>query len=182
MYHASNAFYVATIRTYPDYQQFKLKLVALLNGINDYLIDNQKTADNLMNYVNEQARKSKSVFTDNVSEDWVFYNLDTSPTMTATKLINKSTEDIAAAMPNGSANQLSVKENGKTVSKIVETVGNKIEDTNRVIAKKVKDVATTLFGKLIDNVKTGVENVAKNLFSNIFSNLFGGSSNQTAGA
>lgn len=156
--------------------------VALLNGINDYLIDNQKTADNLMNYVNEQARKSKSVFTDNVSEDWVFYNLDTSPTMTATKLINKSTEDIAAAMPNGSAKQLSVKENGKTVSKIVETVGNKIEDTNRVIAKKVKDVATTLFGKLIDNVKTGVENVAKNLFSNIFSNLFGGSSNQTAGA
>ena len=33
LYHASNVFYVATIRTYTDYQQFKLKLVALLNGI-----------------------------------------------------------------------------------------------------------------------------------------------------
>ncbi len=154
--------------------------VALLNGINDYLIDNQKTAVNLMNYVNEQARKSKSVFTDNVSEDWVFYNLDTSPTMTATKLIDKSTDDIAAAFPNGSERQAGIKQNGETVSKIVKAVGTKVEETNKAVAVKVKEAATKVLGGIFEKVKTGVESAAKNLFSSIFSNLFGGSGKATA--
>ena len=67
--------------------------VALLNGLNDYLVGNQNTALNLMDYINTQAKRAKSVYAGFVDEDWVFYTLDASPTTTATKLIDKSTKD-----------------------------------------------------------------------------------------
>ena len=154
--------------------------VALLNGMNDYLVGNQNTAVNLMNYVNAQAQKSKSIYAGKVNEDWVFYNLDTSPTTTATKLIDKSTKDIAAAFPEGSQRQAGIKQNGETASKIVGTVGKRIEETNKAIAKNVKDVATKLLGGIFEKAKASVESVAKNLFTSIFGNLFGG--NNTANA
>lgn len=153
--------------------------IALLNGMNDYLMGNQKTAVNLMNYVNEQAQRAKAVYAGTVNEDWVFYSLDASPTTTATKLIDKSTKDIAAAFPNGSERQAGIEQNGKTVSTIVSKVGTRIEATNKAIATKVKETATKLLGGIFEKAKTSVESIAKNLFSSFFGNLFGG---KTAGA
>lgn len=154
--------------------------VALLKGFNDYLVGNQNTALNLMDYVNAQAKRAKSVYAGYVNEDWVFYNLDTSPTTTATKLIDKSTKDIAAAFPEGSERQAGIKQNGETASKIVGAIGQRIEATNKAILAKVKETATKVLGGIFEQVKTGVETVAKNLFTSIIGNLFEG--NNTANA
>lgn len=154
--------------------------VALLNGMNDYLVGNQNTALNLMDYVNTQAKRAKSVYAGFVDEDWVFYTLDASPTTTATKLIDKSTKDIAAAFPEGSQRQAGIKQNGETASKIVGAIGQRIEATNKAILAKVKETTTKVLGGIFEQVKTGVETVAKNLFTSIIGNLFGG--NNTANA
>lgn len=150
--------------------------IALLNGLNDYLAGNQATAVNLMNYVNEQAKRAKAVYAGTVNEDWVFYSIDASPTTTATKLIDKSTKDIAAAFPDGSERQAGIQQNGKTVSTIVSKIGTQIEATNKKIADGIKEAAKKVFGNIGPQIKTGIEK----LVSGLFSNLFGG--NKTANA
>lgn len=156
---------------------FNSKLM-LMEGINDYLLDDKNAAANLRAYVNAQAKRAKSVYTSVVDEDWVFYTLDASPTTTATKLINKSTEDIAATMPNGSAKQLGVKETGTRVAKIVQTIGTRIEATNAKIVESVKAAVTKVFGDIGARIKDGVKNIVASLFSTIF----GGGTNNTANA
>lgn len=150
--------------------------VALLNGLNNYLVGNQNTATNLMNYVNDQAKRAKAVYTGTVDEDWVFYTLDASPTTTATKLIDKSTKDIAAAFPDGSERQAGIQQNGKTVSTIVNKIGTRIEATNAKIVDSIKASIAKAFGDIGAKLKDGISKVV----SGLFSNLFGG--NKTANA
>lgn len=154
---------------------FKSKTI-FLEGMNDYVLENSAAATNLRTYINNQAKKAKAVYTGTVDEDWVFYTLDASPTTTATKLINKSTEDIAAAMPNGSAKQLSVKETGSAVSKIVQKIGTRIEETNAKIVDSIKASITKVFGDIGAKLKDGISKVVSGLFSSIFN---GGSNAET---
>ena len=168
---------------------------ALMEGMNAYLLDNAKASRGLMGYVNEQAKKAKSVYTDKVDLNWTFYNLDTSPTTTATKLIQKSTDDITKIM-NDSTSYRAIGEDGQPaansprgelvaktgaqVKSIVSKIGTRIEETNKAIATRIKESATKILGGFVEKAKTSVESIAKNLFSSIFGNLFGG--NNTANA
>ena len=156
---------------------FNSKLM-FMQGINDYLLEDKNAAADLRTYLNAQVKRAKSVYTSVVDEDWVFYTLDASPTTTATKLINKSTEDIAATMPNGSAKQLGVKENGTRVAKIVQTIGTRIEATNAKIVESVKSAFTKVFGDISARITDSVKKIVASLFSTIF----GGGSNNTANA
>lgn len=164
---------------------------ALMEGMNAYLLDNAKASRGLMGYVNEQAKKAKSVYTDKVDLNWTFYNLDTSPTTTATKLIQKSTDDITKIM-NDSTSYRAIGEDGKPadnsprgelvaktgaqVKSIVSKIGTQIEATNKKIADGIKEAAKKVFGNIGTQIKTGIEK----LVSGLFSNLFGG--NKTANA
>lgn len=164
---------------------------ALMEGMNAYLLDNAKASRGLMGYVNEQAKKAKSVYTDKVDLNWTFYNLDTSPTTTATKLIQKSTDDITKIM-NDSTSYRAIGEDGQPavnsprgelvaktgaqVKSIVSKIGTRIEETNKKIADGIKEAAKRVFGNIGAQIKTGIEK----LVSGLFSNLFGG--NKTANA
>lgn len=161
--------------------------VGLMQGYNDYLKQNQQMNLDLQAYVNKLAKKAKAVYTADLTpvenEDgsvdyWTFYTLDSSPTLTATKLINQSAKNIADAMPEGSEKQAGVLQNGATLSAIVTKVGTKIEEVNKTIATNIQNAITKAFGDIGAKLKEGVTK----LVGSLFSNLFGGGSNQTAGA
>jgi len=161
--------------------------VGLMQGYNDYLKQNQQMNLDLQAYVNKLAKKAKAVYTADLTpvenEDgsvdyWTFYTLDSSPTLTATKLINQSTKNIAAAMPEGSEKQAGVLQNGATISNIVNKVGTRIEEANKKVAQNIQSALTKAFGDIGAKLKEGVTK----LVGSLFSNLFGGGANQTAGA
>ena len=139
-------------------------------GLNKYLYENGRTAQNLMIYVNQQAMRAKAVYTGYVTENWYFYNLDKSPTTTATKLIDKSTKNIAAAFVNPTKSEI-VTKTGNTVKSIVSTIGYKVEETAQNIRTQVKSTIgaaiQSVVQKAFDSVKTSVTNFVKDMFSRL---------------
>ena len=152
--------------------------VALLNGLNDYLVGNQNTARNLMDYVNAQAERSKAVYAGYVDENWTFYNLDASPTLTATKLIDKSTKDIAAAFPEGSERQKGILQNGSAVSAVVSRIGNSVEGVVKSVADRIK----AAIGDTVQKAISAVTDRVKDMISGLLGNLFNNSSNTPSNA
>ena len=139
-------------------------------GLNKYLYENGRTAQNLMIYVNKQAMRAKSVYAGYVTEDWYFYNLDKSPTTTATKLIDKSTKDIAAAFVNPTKSEIITK-TGNTVKSIVGSIGYKVEEVAQNIRTQIKSTigaaVQSVVQKAFDSVKTSIANFAKDMFSRL---------------
>ena len=139
-----------------------------IEGLNKYLYENGRTAQNLMIYVNRQAQRAKSVYAGYVTEDWFFYNLDKSPTLTATKLIDKSTKDISAAFVNPTKSNI-VASVGKAVSSVVNRVGTGIESVVNSIKTQIKStIGAAIQGvveKAIDSAKSAVSDFFKNLFN-----------------
>ena len=162
---------------------------ALMLGMNDYLISKKDTAVNLRNYVNKQAKNAKSVYagtltplsSDVAAEDlWTFYTLDASPTLTATKLIDKSTKDIAAAFPEGSERQKGILQNGSTVSAVVSRIGNSVEGVVKSVADRIKAAIGDTVQKAVSAVTDQVKNMISGLLGNLFNN--GSSTPSNAGA
>ena len=139
-------------------------------GLNKYLYENGRTAQNLMIYVNKQAMRAKSVYAGYVTEDWYFYNIDKSPTTTATKLIDKSTKDIAAAFVNPTKSEIITK-TGNTVKSIVGSIGYKVEEVAQNIRTQIKSTigaaVQSVVQKAFDSVKTSVTNFVKDMFSRL---------------
>ena len=139
-----------------------------ISGINKYLYENGRTTQNLMIYVNKQAMRAKAVYTGYVTEDWYFYNLDKSPTTTATKLISKSTTDLV----NATAVEIRkpvIQKAGDTVKNIVSTIGYKVEETAMNIRTQIKnsigEAIKSVAQKAFDTVKNSVVNFFKGLFN-----------------
>lgn len=141
-----------------------------VSGLNKYLYENGRTAQNLMIYVNKQAMRAKSVYAGYVTEDWYFFNLDKSPTLTATKLIDKSTKDIAAAFVNPTKASI-VTKTGTAVSKVVNTIGTRVEEVAQNIRTQVKATigaaVKSVAQKALDSVKTSITNFVKDMFSRL---------------
>ena len=139
--------------------------------MNDYLYKNGRTAQNLMVYLNQQTRKAKAVYAGYVDENWYFYNLDKSPTATATKLIQSSTNNIAAAIEVDAA-KTAVQKTGDALNKVVDTVGTKVETA----AADVKTAVQSTVGNAVKStVKSAVQKVtakAKSTVSSFFSKVF----------
>lgn len=139
-------------------------------GLNKYLYENGRTAQNLMIYVNKQAMRAKSVYAGYVTEDWYFYNIDKSPTTTATKLIDKSTKDLAAAFVNPTKSEIITK-SGNTVKSIVGSIGYKVEEVAQNIRTQIKSTIgaaiQSVIQKAFDSVKTSITNFAKDMFSRL---------------
>ena len=144
----------------------------LISGMIHYLLDNGRTTQNLMVYLNKQVKKAKSVYTSNVDENWYFYNLDKSLTLTATKLINKSTTEVAKLIEGDTkiaeAKKGIITQTGSTVSSIVSKVGgaieNRITTVNEKIATSIKSAAKSVLSKAISSIGS----VLSNLFSSMF--------------
>lgn len=138
-----------------------------IEGLNNYLYENGRTAQNLMVYVNRQAQRAKSVYAGYVTPDWYFYNLDKSPTLTATKLIDKSTKDISEAFVNPTASSI-INRVGSGVSSVVSRIGNGIESVVNSIKTQIKST----IGAAIQSVIQNVVDAAKNAVTGFFQNLF----------
>ena len=154
-------------------------------GLNKYLYENGRTAQNLMVYVNKQAMRAKSVYAgnltpiENVDKDgnvsydyWQFYSIDKSPTTTATKLIQKSTDNIAAAFVNPTKSGI-VTNIGGTVKSIVGNVGYKIEETAKNIRAQIKSTIGSTIQGFVQSALDGVKNTVSTLFKGMLSRLFG---------
>ncbi len=142
-----------------------------ISGLNQYLYENGRTAQNLMIYVNKQAMRAKSIYAGYVNADWYFYNLDKSPTLTATKLIDKSTRDISAAIVNEKKASI-VTKTGAAVSKVVNTIGTKIETRVAEVKAKVKSTIGAAVKSAAEKVVQSVVSAVKDKVTSFFSNLF----------
>lgn len=141
------------------------------SGLNKYLYENGRTAQNLMIYLNRQAMKAKSVYAGYVDTNWYFYNLNKSPTITATKLIDKSTKDIAAAFVNPTKSGI-VTKTGNTVSKVINTIGSRIEKTAQAIRTKIKSTIGATLSSVVKKTLQHVKSTITSFFKNMFSRLF----------
>ena len=142
-----------------------------ISGLNQYLYENGRTAQNLMIYVNKQAMRAKSIYAGYVNADWYFYNLDKSLTLTATKLIDKSTRDISAAIVNEKKASI-VTKTGAAVSKVVNTIGTKIETRVAEVKAKVKSTIGAAVKSAAEKVVQSVVSAVKDKVTGFFSNLF----------
>lgn len=158
-----------------------------LDGLNEYLYNNGRTTQNLMVYLNKQAKKAKAVYAGNLNpldEEgnplldangervyWQFYNVDKSLTIVATKLIKKSADDLAGLIAGD--NKVSetkkdvISKTGSTVATIVEKVGTKIEATTAKVTSQIASAAKSVASKLFSSAVSSVKTVATSLFSNI---------------
>ena len=142
-----------------------------ITGLNTYLYENGRTAQNMMVYVNKQAQRAKSIYAGYVNENWYFYNLDKSPTTTAVKLINKSTNDIAATFANSTKAGI-VTKTGTAVAKIVEKVGTQVENTAQKIKTTIKSTVGAAVKSAAQKVVQSVADKAKEALSNFVKNIF----------
>lgn len=159
-----------------------------ITALNGYLYDNGNSARNVMIYLNQQAKKAKSVYsgiltpkytrdelgnTTSVYYDtyWNFYNVDSSMVTTATKLIQKSTNALVAAIgtdnKHTATQSAAVQKVGNAVSQVVTNVGTKIEQQKTIIKAKVKEVAKSVLSKAAQSLTS----VAKSAFSNLVTNI-----------
>ena len=136
--------------------------------MNKYLLQNGQTAQNLVVYLNRLAMRSKAGYTGKVDDGWYFYNVNKSPTTTATKLINKATTDLV----NATAVEIRkpvVQKVGDTVQTIVEKVGTRIETNVKKVQDQIKNsigqAIKSIAQKSIDSVKTSIVNFFKGLFA-----------------
>lgn len=158
-----------------------------LDGLNEYLYNNGRTTQNLMVYLNKQAKKAKAVYAGNLNPldengnplldangervYWQFYNVDKSLTIVATKLIKKSADDLAGLIAGD--NKVSetkkdvISKTGSTVATIVEKVGTKIEATTAKVTSQIASAAKSVASKLFSSAVSSVKTVATSLFSNI---------------
>lgn len=154
-------------------------------GLNQYLLDNGRTAQNLMVYLNKQVQKAKSVYAGDLDpvkvvakdgtetlEYWTIYNLNKSPTLTATKLIDKSTKNISEAFVNQTKAGI-VSNTGKTVSKVVNAVGTKVEETVQNIKTQIKSTIGVALKGLADKALNSVKEAAISFVKGLFSRFFG---------
>ena len=125
----------------------------------------------MMVYVNKQAQRAKSIYAGYVNENWYFYNLDKSPTTTAVKLINKSTNDIAATFANSTKAGI-VTKTGTAVAKIVEKVGTQVENTAQKIKTTIKSTVGAAVKSAVQKVVQSVADKAKEALSNFVKNIF----------
>ncbi len=144
-----------------------------VSGLNKYLYENGRTAQNLMVYVNRQAMRAKSIYAGYVTEDWYFYNVDKSPTLVATKLIDKSTKDIAAVFVNETKSNI-VTKTGTTVSKVVNTVGTKVEQAAQNVRTQIKSTIGAAVKSVVQKGLEAVKDTVSNFFKNMFSRLVNG--------
>jgi hypothetical protein len=140
----------------------------LISDMNKYLLQNGQTAQNLVVYLNRLAMRSKAGYTGKVDDGWYFYNVNKSPTTTATKLINKATTDLV----NATAVEIRkpvVQKVGDTVQSIVEKVGTRIETNVKKVQDQIKNsigqAIKSIAQKAIDSVKTSIVNFFKGLFA-----------------
>ncbi len=140
----------------------------LISDMNQYLLQNGQTAQNLVVYLNRTARRSKTGFTGKVDDGWYFYNVNKSPTTTATKLINKATTDLV----NATAVEIRkpvVQKVGDTVQSIVEKVGTRMETNVKKVQDQIKNsigqAIKSIAQKAIDSVKTSIVNFFKGIFA-----------------
>ena len=140
----------------------------LISDLNQYLLHNGQTAQNLVVYLNRLAMRSKTGYTGKVDDGWYFYNVNKSPTTTATKLINKATTDLV----NATAVEIRkpvVQKVGDTVQSIVEKVGTRIETNVKKVQDQIKNsigqAIKSIAQKAIDSVKTSIVNFFKGLFA-----------------
>ncbi len=140
----------------------------LISDLNQYLLHNGQTAQNLVVYLNRLAMRSKTGYTGKVDDGWYFYNVNKSPTTTATKLINKATTDLV----NATAVEIRkpvVQKAGDTVQTIVEKVGTRIETNVKKVQDQIKNsigqAIKSIAQKAIDSVKTSIVNFFKGLFA-----------------
>lgn len=157
-----------------------------ITAMNTYLLENSNSARNILLYLNNQAKKAKTVYTGIIEptyeidedgkvitrdETWDFYNIDDSPTLTATKLINKSTQAFVAAIGSNSKHtatqSAAVQKVGDAVSRVVTNVGTKIEQQKTIIKAKVKEAAKSVLSKVAQSLTS----VAKSAFSNLITNI-----------
>lgn len=158
-----------------------------LDGLNEYLYNNGRTTQNLMVYLNKQAKKAKAVYAGNLNpldEEgnplldangervyWQFYNVDKSLTIVATKLIKKSADDLAGLIAGD--NKVSetkkdvISKTGSTVATIVEKVGTRIEATTAKVTSQIASAAKSVASKLFSSAVSSVKTVVTSLFSNI---------------
>lgn len=139
-----------------------------ISDMNKYLIQNGETAQNLIVYLNRTAMRSKTGYTGKVDDGWYFYNVNKSPTTTATKLINKATTDLV----NATAVEIRkpvVQKVGDTVQSIVEKVGTHIETNVKKVQDQIKNsigqAIKSIAEKAIDSVKTSIVNFFKGIFA-----------------
>ena len=140
----------------------------LLADLNKYLIQNGQTAQNLMVYLNRLAIRSKTVYTGKVDDGWYFYNVDKSPTMTATKLIKKSTDDLVKVTAVEVRKPI-IQKTGDTVREIVAKVGTRAEETAQKIQTKIQETVGQAIKaaaqRVFDSVKTSIVDFFKGLFN-----------------
>ena len=140
----------------------------LLTDLNKYLIQNGQTAQNLMVYLNRLAIRSKTVYTGKVDDGWYFYNIDKSPTMTATKMIKKSTDDLVKATAVEVRKPI-IQKTGDTVREIVAKVGARAEETAQRIQTKIQETVGQAIKaaaqRVFDSVKTSIVDFFKGLFN-----------------
>ena len=142
----------------------------LLTDLNKYLIQNGQTAQNLMVYLNRLAIRSKTVYTGKVDDGWYFYNIDKSPTMTATKMIKKSTDDLVKATAVEVRKPI-IQKTGDTVREIVAKVGARAEETAQRIQTKIQETVGQAIKaaaqRVFDSVKTSIVDFFKGLFNRV---------------
>lgn len=145
----------------------------LTSGMIQYLLDNGRTTQNLMVYLNKQVKRAKSVYTSNVDKDWYFYNLDKSLTLTATKMINKSTNEIAKLIAGDTkiaeAKKGIITQTGTVASSIIGKVGGAIETritaVKEKVAESVKSVAKSVFTKAISSIGSVISNLLSSMLN-----------------
>ena len=148
----------------------------LAADMNQYLYNQGRTAQNLMVYMNNMALKAKAVYAgdltpvtkNGVTTYWQFYNLDKSPTATLNKVIEKTTENIAACFVSDKQKTV-VTNTGAAVQKVVNAVSTAVETTVTKVTTKVTTAAKTAASKVVKSVASTIKSTASSLFSKIFS-------------
>lgn len=136
----------------------------LAADLTKYLYAHGRTAQNLLIFGNEIAKKSKSVVTDEINYDWTFYTYSTSIRTNLALRTKSILQKIADSIDTTGGNAIST-----TAKDIVQKTADSIDTTNRIIEQttaiknkiedKVKSTASSIGSKLLSGTKDAIKTV-----------------------
>ena len=126
----------------------------LVDALNQHLYAYGRTAQNLMMFGNQVALKAKNVVSCELTPDWTFYSITTSPRTNLALKVKALAEGFAAAIDTTGDNKVTtfVKDQAEKVAEAIDTTNHIVEQTTAI----QEQVKTTVTNAVTNAVKTAV--------------------------
>lgn len=133
----------------------------LAQALTDYLYAYGRTAQNMLMFANKIVKEAKGVITDNIDENWTFYNISTSRRTNIALHVKALLQGIAdSIVTDGSDLNTAAQDTINGIADSIDTSNRILEETTEII-NAIEETVEEIVEEIVNTVIDTVLNIAK---------------------